>query len=191
MARRAFTLIEVIIAVAVLAILSAIIVPRMTRTVNAEHDSAVSRLVDLLSMYAFRDATSPQQIALWQDPDTQWITLLVADRDPTASSGDGDHAKFEWVADPRVVPVELPSGMELADLSIDGLDVSGTDWMIATVPGGGRPTIEMHLVSDVIDTVVRLDSNSVTPIRIDSGNSTIRVRESQNLDEYGSRSEQW
>ncbi len=189
--RRAFTLIEVIIAVVVFAILGAMIVPRMSKTIKAEHENSVSEMLDLLSLFAFRDATSSQQVALWQDPETQWITLLVAERDPAATSADGDHSKFEWSADRRVLPVALPTGMAITDLLVDGLEVSGTDWLIPTVPGGGRPSVEMHLISETIDTVLRLDSNSTAPIRIDTGVTDVKLRESENLDEYGSRSEKW
>ncbi len=189
--RRAFTLIEVIIAIIILAVLSAMIVPRLTRTLKAEHENAVEKMCDLLSMYAFRDATSPQQIALWQDPETGWLTLLIKDRDPSATSEDGDHSKYEWVADRRMTPVALPRGMELTDLSVDGVDVSGTDWLIPTVPGGGRPSVAMHLISGSIDTVLRLDSNSVTPVRVDAGSPPIQAREAVDLDQYGTRGEKW
>ncbi len=189
--RRAFTLIEVIIAVIVFAILGAMIVPRMSKSIKAEHENSVAQMLDLLSMYAFRDATSSQQVALWQDPETQWITLLISERDPEAASADGERAKFEWAADRRVLPVALPAGMTITDLLVDGIEVSGTDWLIPTVPGGGRPSVEMHLISETVDTVLRLDSNSTAPIRIDAGNDGLQLRESKNLDEYGSRSERW
>ncbi len=191
MAQRAFTLIEIIIAVIVLAILSATIVPRIQRAVGAEHEVAVERVQDLLAMYAFRDATSSQQIALWQDPETGWLLLRVADRDPNATSEDGDASKFEWIDDPSTQPVALPRGMELVDLMVDGSDVLGTDWLIPTVPGGGRPSIEMHLVSGSVDTLLRLDSNSVVPIRLDANSPPITVRESEDLDAYGTRGEKW
>lgn len=189
--RRAFTLIEVIVAVVILAVLSAMIVPRLSRTTKAEHENAVEKLRDLLSMYAFRDATSSQQIAIWQDPETGWFALLIKDRDPLATSEDGDRSRYEWVADRRILPVALPRGMELDALSVDGLDVAGTDWLIPTVPGGGRPSIEMHLISGTIDTVLRLDSNSVVPVRIDAGAPSLPSRESTDLDQYGTRGEKW
>jgi len=55
--RRAFTLIEVIIAVAIIAVMAAAIVPRLTRTTKSEHETAVEKMMDLLSLYAFREAT--------------------------------------------------------------------------------------------------------------------------------------
>lgn len=191
MPRRAFTLIEIIIAVVILAVLGALIVPRLTRSIKAEHENAIVQMVDLLSMYAFRDATSPQQIALWQDPETGWIALLTSERDLTGSGSNFEQTRFEWFADRQISPVALPRGMELAELTIDGNDVTGTDWLAATVPGGGRPSIEMHFVSGSIDTVLRLDSNTVVPVRIDAGQSADRGREAVDLDAYGSRGEQW
>ncbi|MSR28536.1 MAG: prepilin-type N-terminal cleavage/methylation domain-containing protein [Phycisphaerales bacterium] len=188
--RRAFTLIEVIIAVAIIAIMAAMIVPRVTRTTKSEHDAVVERMLDLLSMYAFREATSSQQIALWQDPETQWFTILVAERNLDAG-GESRNSRAEWFADRRLQPVALAPEMELADLVVDGLDVSGTDWLIPTVPGGGRPSIEMHIVSPVIDTVLRLDSNAVTPVRMDAGSTTLSPREPRDMSKYGSRGEKW
>ncbi len=191
MNRRAFTLVEVIVAIVVLAVLSTMIVPRLNRSTHTAHDTAVDKVKDLLSMYAFREATSSQQIALWQDPETGWLALLVSDRDPEATSADGERSRYVWTDDPRILPVALPRGLEVVDLTVDGVEVSGTDWLIPTVPGGGRPSIEMHLVSGSIDTVLRLDSNSVVPVRMDAGGPAVESRESQNLDEYGTRGERW
>ncbi len=188
--RRAFTLIEVIIAVAIIAIMAAMIVPRITRTTKSEHDLVIDRMMDLLSLYAFREATSSQQVALWQDPETRWFTLLVAERNLDAG-GESRNSRAEWFADRRLQPVALPDGMELADLIVDGLDVVGTDWVIATVPGGGRPAIEMHLVSPVLDTTLRLDANSVTPVRIDTGSRAPATRQPRDMTQYGTRGEVW
>lgn len=188
--RRAFTLIEVIIAVAIIAVMAAAIVPRLTRTTKSEHETAVEKMMDLLSLYAFREATSSQQVALWQDPETRWFTLLVAERNLDAA-GESRSSRAEWFADRRLQPVALPPGMELADLTVDGLDVAGTDWVIATVPGGGRPAIEMHLVSPVMDTTLILDSNSVTPIRVDAGTNVRATRQMRDMTQYGARGEVW
>lgn len=190
--RRGFSLIEVIIAVIILAILSGMIIPRVTRTTKAEHDNAIEKVRDLLSMYAFRSATSSsQQIALWQDPETGWLALLFKGRDPSATSEDGEKSKYEWTADSRIPPVVLPRGMEISDLLVDGGSVSGTDWIVPTTPGGGRPSIELRLVSGTIDAVLRLDSNSMVPIRIDAGGPPVPERKRINLDEYGTRGEKW
>lgn len=189
--RRAFTLIEVIVAVVILAVLSVMIVPRLTRTTKAEHENAVEKMSDLLSMFAFRDATSSQQIALWQDPETGWFAMLTKDRNPLATSEDGERSKYEWVTDIRLAPIALPRGMELADLLIDGVEVLGSDWLIPSIPGGGRPSIEMHLLSGSIDTVLRLDSNSMAPTRVDAGGNAVQTREIIDLDQYGTRDEKW
>ena len=189
--RRAFTLIEVIVAVVILAVLSAMIVPRLTRTTKAEHENAVAKMSDLLSMFAFRDATSSKQIALWQDPETGWFSMLTKDRDPLTTSEDGERSKYEWVTDIRLSPVALPRGMELVGLSIDDVEVSGSDWLIPSVPGGGRPSVEMHLLSGLIDTVLRLDSNSMVPTRLDTGGTAVQTREALDLDQYGTRDEKW
>lgn len=170
--------------------MAAMILPRMTRSVRAEHDAVVERMQDLLSMYAFREGTSSQQIAIWQDPETGWFTILMAQRE-TDGSNEGRPTQVEWVADRRLTPISLPRGMELAELFVDGQSVSGSDWLIPTVPGGGRPSIEMHLVSDAIDSVLRLDSNSIAPTRIDAGTEAPFQREARDMSEYGSRGEKW
>ncbi|MDA0214774.1 MAG: prepilin-type N-terminal cleavage/methylation domain-containing protein [Planctomycetota bacterium] len=189
--RRAFSLIEVIVAVVIIAVLSAMIVPRISRTTKAEHENAVEKMSDLLSMFAFRDATSSQQIALWQDPETGWFAMLTKDRDPLATSEDGEGSKYEWATDIRLAPVVLPRGLELVDLSIDGVEVLGSDWLIPSIPGGGRPSIEMHFLSGSIDTVLQLDSNSMVPTRFDAGGNSVQNREILDLDQYGSRDEKW
>jgi|GEM_PF-658541 len=190
--RRGFSLIEIIIAVIILAILSGMIIPRVTRTTKAEHNNAVEKVRDLLSMYAFRNATSSsQQIALWQDPETGWLALLFKNRDPSSTSEDGEKSRYEWEADSRIPPVILPRGMEVSDLLIDGSSVSGSDWIVPTTPGGGRPSIELRLISGSIDSILRLDSNSMVPVRIDAGSLPVPVRERIDLDAYGTRGEKW
>lgn len=187
---RAFTLIEVVIAIIIIAVMAAMIMPRLTRTVKGEHEAVVDRMQDLLSMYAFREGTSSQQIAIWQDPETGWFTLLTAQREQDGAH-DGRPAVVEWVADRRLTPIALPRGMELAELLVDGQSVTGTDWLIPTVPGGGRPAIEMRLVSDAVDSLLRLDSNAIVPVRMDSGAEAPFQREARDMTEYGSRGEQW
>jgi hypothetical protein len=81
--------------------------------------------------------------------------------------------------------------MELVGLSIDDVEVSGSDWLVPSIPGGGRPSVEMHLLSGLIDTVLRLDSNSMVPTRVDAGGTAVRTREALDLDQYGTRDEKW
>ena len=76
--RRAFTLIELIVAILVMVILGGILVPRLATTTLMEHEAAIDAVEDLLASYAFREAMSAgQQVALWQDPKTGDLSLLV------------------------------------------------------------------------------------------------------------------
>ncbi|MFM7806416.1 MAG: prepilin-type N-terminal cleavage/methylation domain-containing protein, partial [Planctomycetota bacterium] len=51
--RRGFTLIELIVVSALLAIVAALVVPRLTGMARREADVAAERLAELLSMFAF------------------------------------------------------------------------------------------------------------------------------------------
>ncbi len=186
---RAFTLIELIVAIVVMVIIGGLIVPRLATTTRMEHEAAIDAVEELLATYAFREAMSAgQQVALWQDPKSGDLALLVKG---SALSTTGDlPEQQEWEQDWMSEPVRLPTALRLVDVVIDGEPVSGGDWMAPSVPGGGRPSIELRLESDLIEATVALPSSSMTPLRQQEGRREAFVREPVDL-ESGVRGERW
>lgn len=187
--RRAFTLIELIVAILVLVIIGGILVPRLATTTRMEHEAAIDAVEELLATYAFREATSAgQQVALWQDPKSGDLSLLVKGS-ALSTTGDVPEAQ-EWKQDWMSDSVHLPTALRLADVVIDGEPVTGSDWMAPSVPGGGRPSIELRLESDLVEATVSLPSSAMTPMRQQQGRREAFSREQVDL-ERGVRGERW
>jgi len=187
--RRAFTLIELIVAILVMVILGGLLVPRLATTTRMEHEAAIDAVEDLLASYAFREAmSSGQQVALWQDPKTGDLSLLV--KGSALSTNGALPEKQEWVPDPISESVHLPPALRLVDVVIDGEPVTGNDWMAPSVPGGGRPSIELTLQSDLVEATVSLPSSAMTPLRQQEGKRAAFTREQVDLDS-GVRGERW
>lgn len=187
--RRAFTLIELIVAILVMVIIGGMVVPRLATTTRMEQEAAIDAVEELLATYAFREAMSAgQQIALWQDPKSGDLSLLVKG---SALSTTGDVLeKQDWEQDRMSDPVHLPTALRLVDVVIDGEPVTGSDWMAPSVPGGGRPSIELRLESDLVEATVLLPSSAMTPMRQQQGRREAFTREQVDL-EGGVRGERW
>jgi prepilin-type N-terminal cleavage/methylation domain-containing protein len=192
MPRRAhhvgFTLIEVIIAAMVIAVLAAMLLPRLNRSSSQTYDSTIERLVALMSTFATREATGIQQVAMLQDPDTGEIGLSVMQRTLGERS---DSRSAEWIPDPVTQPFRLPRGVEITDVIVDSQSLGGTDWMVASIPGGGRPRVEIRLVADGVETALVLESTSIVPIRVDSDKPAPPMREPVDLESAGRSREFW
>ena len=65
---RGFTLVEVIVAVTIMALLISMIAIRITGTRDKQISLAVDQLRDLLMMYALRSEHAPDPIAISMDP---------------------------------------------------------------------------------------------------------------------------
>ena len=184
--RRAFTLIELIVVIMVLAIFASAIVPRLGSTVREEASSAVDKAAELVRLFAYRQSLGAQQVALWRDGADGRIHLIVKDIDP-----EDPDAPPEWRADRFASPVALPEGLELVDARVDGQRVDPAEWNIASVPGGERPKIELRFVGHGVDASVVLPAGSPSVFRVDAGNPEPFARDLIDLDRAGRDDEPW
>ncbi len=187
--RRGFTLIEVIIACILFAILAMMMIPRLTNLAHREEEIVLDRLSEALTLFAHRESLGVQPVGLWRDPETGLVCLLVKDVDP-ASPED----KPEWRPDRLLEPVELPAAVIIEEVIVDGQSMSGEqEWLISSVPAGGRPSVQLHVVSPTIDVLLSLDEHSLQPRRLDLNKDfeDSVVRETVNLDSAGRERERW
>jgi len=185
-ARRAFTLIELIVVVVVLGIAAAAIVPKFTGTARQEADNAVDQVAELLRLFAYRQSLSAQQVALWRDGNDGRIHLLVMDSDPA-----DPEALPAWRPDRFAAPVSLPMGVELVEIQSNDQRVDPTEWTIASVPGGERPKIAMRIVGMGVDSTVALPQGSPSVVRVDADKPAPFAREPIDLSRAGRDFEPW
>ena len=183
--RRGFTLIELIVVTALLAIVAALVVPRLTGMGRREADVVVERLTELLAMFAYRDASGTTSCAVWLDPDG-CVTLWSLESDPKNPTDPP-----EWTPDRFVQPVCMPRGVELAEVRMDGRPLDGSDWRIMGSPSGERPEIYMRVVADGLESELLLASGAAVPTRTDNGVIREHVREPIDLDKAGMDREPW
>ncbi|MFM1936614.1 MAG: hypothetical protein RI990_1573 [Planctomycetota bacterium] len=184
-AARGFTLIELVVVVVLLGIAAAVVVPRFSGTAKQEADTGVDRVTELMRLFAFRDSMGSQQVALWRDGTDGRLHLLVKD-----AAGEGDQAP-EWRPDRFAAPLALPAGLEIDEVRIDGSRVDPGEWLVANVPGGERPEIEIRLVGHGIDSTVSLPAGAPSAVRIDVGKPAPFSRFPIDLEAQGRGSEPW
>lgn len=141
--RRAFTLIEVLVVVAMLSMLAGIVFVRFTSTAGREAQFAAQETADLLTFFAHRASTGDANIAIGYDPEAATIMLLELVGDPM----NPDNLP-RWEFDAYTSMVQLPSHMSVNAVRRDGRAISREDWFIPIMPGESRPNIELDLVSE-------------------------------------------
>jgi prepilin-type N-terminal cleavage/methylation domain-containing protein len=185
MPRRAFTIIEILVATIILVVLAAAVVPRVAGLGWFSHDSAMTQMEQVLAMFAYRESSGTQQVALMRDGETGDIALVVMKQPP------GLDAEAQWEYDTMVKPFRVPGEMELVAITADGQELDPREWMIASIPSGGRPEIVMTWVGPSGETELRLPATQLIPRRADNGVSLVAEREGVDLDSSGLTQEDW
>lgn len=157
-ARRGFTLLEIIVVVAIMAVMATAIVPRLSGLSTRRFDLTVTQAADLIMMFSQREmaGTTPVGIDLEITRDGERrLRLLVL----TPPPGQPEATELsEWRVDPFVRPVTLSESVseELVNLVVDGEDVDIRSSPFTHVPGDRRPRIELMLGSRSRDRVGRI-----------------------------------
>jgi len=145
----AFTLMEVIVAVAIMALLATAIMPRLSGLATRRFDLAVTQASDLVMMFAQREMAGPSPVGLdllvGRDGERR-LRLLVL----TPPPGQPDAEELaEWRVDPFVRPVTLPIEVDPDSirLVVDDEELDIRFQPFAHVPGDRRPRIELLLAS--------------------------------------------
>jgi prepilin-type N-terminal cleavage/methylation domain-containing protein len=184
----AFTLIEVIIVVAIVAILAAMTVPRLLNQKRRHLQEAVDGVSDLLIMFAQREALSDRPTGIWHDPDRNWIVLMTLDRT------EGDDEPATWQQDYAVKPVKLPLIVPTDGVQAfaDGEPIDFSQWPVVTEPGRPRPDVEITLSTDegLMRTIV-LPSHAISPHESETGYELVELRSPIDLDAEGRHREDW
>ena len=192
--RVGFTLMELMVVIAVLAIVMSVAVPRLLGGDEREFQLAGDQVADLLTMYAQRTRVGTQPVALSQDYNraTGQVELMLM----TLKEDDEERGFSDWVIDRYVRPVRLPTVIEPEGLTVvvDGEVVDISEWPVTTTRGQNRPRIEIILRhrETPASITLTLASYAIGPDRRDSyGSSTGPGRETVDLDLAGRSRDTW
>jgi prepilin-type N-terminal cleavage/methylation domain-containing protein len=182
----AFTLLEMVVVVVILAILATLIVPRLAGNERREFRLAVDRVGDLLTMYGQRRDLAQKVVGIVHYRGDNSLAILELDTsDPTAQA--------DWRPDPYIKPVRLPSFMSDIDIEfvVDGNTYDASDWPLSTEPGQQRPTVEIHMRGADDFASLTLAPHGVSPVIVNGPNSSGIFREAFDLDGAGRGREDW
>jgi prepilin-type N-terminal cleavage/methylation domain-containing protein len=184
---RAFTLLEITVALIVVAILAGLIVPRLAGNQTRQFRATVDKIADLLTMYGQRQNLSQKIVGIAHDRDENSIALMEIDVSNPDLGG-------QWRLDPFVRPVRLPLFMTDTDIEfyIDGDPCDPSEWPLSSEPGQQRPSVEIHMRGpDGAGATLILSSYSVSPTIIDGIHSSGTSRTEVDLDAAGRGREDW
>jgi prepilin-type N-terminal cleavage/methylation domain-containing protein len=186
---RAFTLIEMIIVIAIVAIMATMMVPRFLSHDRRQLHAAADGVADLLIMFAQREAMSGRPTGIWHDVDRNWIVLMTLDREVDAV---GEPAV--WQPDHAVMPVKLPAIVEVDGVQAlaDGEPIDFSEWPVVTEPGRPRPSVEISLITDEgLMRTIALPAHGIAPYVSETGYDMVDLRSPIDLDAEGRHREDW
>ncbi|MFN9993467.1 MAG: prepilin-type N-terminal cleavage/methylation domain-containing protein [Phycisphaerales bacterium] len=183
---RAFTMIEALVVIVIIAVVSAAVVPRAFRTSDREARASLDNLAELLSVAARRDAYASQPIALSGDAASQRVELWSRNQDPV-------NGQLAWTAD-ILTPAATLSGIAIRAVTIDGADYDPRKWWYEFPQNVRRPTLVLTVASEVTEetwTVELLSGASRAVIVDGSGQRPIDEVGTVDLDAVGRAEAPW
>jgi prepilin-type N-terminal cleavage/methylation domain-containing protein len=187
-APRAFTILELLVVVVLMALIASITLPRLGGNDYRAAMHAADDLADLLALFAQRESIGADNVALAYDPESASVMLLELVGDPN----DPANAPY-WAFDRYIEPIRLPLGMSVTDVRVDGRALGAEEWFIPVVPGQGRPAIELRLEAPAsgIRCTVFLPAYALTAMVIHRDQQGGDMRLPLDLDLLGRDREQW
>lgn len=182
--RRGFTLLELVVVAALLALVAAMVVPRLTGMARRDADVAAERVTELLSMFALRDNSGSTLSSIWLEDGC--MVLKTWHVEPGERSEDAT-----WEPDWFVQPVCMPDGVGLEEVRCNGLLLPPEEWFVMGSPSGDRPCIEVRLVAEGFDSLITLQPGASLPTRVDNGVQREAMHAAIDLDQKGLDREPW
>jgi prepilin-type N-terminal cleavage/methylation domain-containing protein len=191
---RAFTLVELVIVIVILAIVAGTVAPRLLSSKSRQGEQLVRGVAELLSAAAKRDTYSTQRTAVDFDAAAGKMKLVTLRVSNPASFDPGGEV---WVDDPLAPAVNM-EGLRLTSGLAGVTDLDVRKFRVEFPGAGGaepRPGVGLLLVDDGGQKwYVRLSSSS-TRAEISSGNNVKLVPvvdpDVVDLDATGGRDDAW
>jgi prepilin-type N-terminal cleavage/methylation domain-containing protein len=184
---RAFTIVELIVVVVILAVLAAAVAPRLASMGGRETRASAMAVGDLVSVAARRDALTSQRVAIEFNGDKGRLVLMTVDSAPSGSGA----PQAEWRED-RLIPPVLLGNSKITDALMDGVALDARAWRVEFPQGGRRPGLEL-ILSDAKGTEHwRVDlPSSAAHAAISAGNALGMSDQAVDLDAGGGGTSPW
>lgn len=182
--RRGFSLLEVVVACSILAIVGAFALPRFIVVESQREEKAIVAIEDLLRMFAFRNSAGLQQVSLHYIRANSTLTLWIMDLNPLDPEG-----PRVWQQDRLSSPIEFPDDFVIERALVDGVPMTDDEWTIATNPDGSRPRIELFIEGKEKSAELVLETYTNSPVRADDPDA--RVLQPIDLDAEGGAYDPW
>ncbi len=147
--RRAFTVVEILVVIVLLAAVAGLVAPRLTNTSSRRVTAAAESAAETLSALARRDAMLSQPLALTYDSANNVLRTSVLQRD--ARTGD-----VAWKVDPLLPDADLLDARVVAVTS-DGAEVGVDAMRIELDQYQPRPALRVVLSDAKGDNLVTVD----------------------------------
>lgn len=141
MARRAFTMVELIVVVVVMTVIAAAIVPRFAGNEARAAEQESRNVKEFLSSVGARAALTSQSLQIEYNSTTRQFVMKTA----RAVKDAADFAsEREWLADPLLAPVKLEH-VNVKMISVDGLPGDAGAFLVELPVGRPRPALVVVL----------------------------------------------
>jgi prepilin-type N-terminal cleavage/methylation domain-containing protein len=137
---RAFTLIELVVAIVIMAVMVGLIVPRLLSTTERRTRAEVESVADVVTVAARRASLSTQRVSLAYDSGVGLRVMIQRAKD-LASFQPGN---LQWVYDP-LAPSPSLEGVTVTGASLDGKALTGSSWLVDFFPASRQPDLSIGL----------------------------------------------
>jgi len=174
------------VAITIVVILGALVAPRFGTVRRGEGMLAGDQIEGLVRMWAYRSSMSTQQVGIWRNGETGFISLRVRD----INLDNPDEGSL-WREDRLSLPVRLPDTVEIVDVTSNGDQLDPNDWFVQTNPDRSRPRLSITLRDYAqVETTISIEPYSIATIRSDAGQQSAG-RRPVDLDREGMERSPW
>lgn len=137
---RAFTLIELVVAIVILAVMVGLIVPRLLSTTERRTRAEVESVTDVVTVAARRASLATQRVALVYDSGIGLRVMIQRAKDLTSFQP----GNLQWVYDP-LAPTSTLEGVSITSATLDGKQLAGSGWLVDFFPASRQPDLSIGL----------------------------------------------
>ncbi len=142
--RRAFTLLELVVVVVMIAILATVFLPRLTGQSQRQAEGEAIRVQQLVTAAAERSSLAGGQVAIRYTTSDEGPTLAVVSREPAPLENARARTTPSWKPELLIDPLRLEH-LELKHATSDGRRLDPRQWVVPLNGAMTRPALSLVL----------------------------------------------